>query len=142
QAAQAFIRCQSWKDAATALESVILEERTRTGSGQNPQQQRELQTLVLQAGKLYDQAGDLERAETVLEKGGCPVAAAEIALRRGRFAKAAELFLSGGQPVRAAEVLQQNGEEQAAARILGEYHRARGADQEAAHYLEMAGEFL
>jgi len=142
QAAKAFIRCQAWKQAADALDAVLLEERTRTGSGQNPQQQRELQTLVLQAGKLYDQAGDLERAEQVLEKGGCHAAAAEIALRRGRFAEAADLFLRGGQPVRAAEVLQQNGEEQAAARILGEYHRARGADQEAAHYLEIAGEYL
>jgi eukaryotic-like serine/threonine-protein kinase len=142
QAAKAFIRCQSWKEAAESLEQVILEERTRTGTGQNPQQQRELQTLVLQAGKLYDQAGELEKAEIILEKGHCHVAAAEIALRRGRFAKAAELFLEGNQPVRAAEVLQQNGEEQAAARILGEYHRSRGADQEAAHYLEIAGEFL
>jgi tetratricopeptide (TPR) repeat protein len=142
QAAKAFIRSQSWKDAAQSLEAVILEERTRTGTGQNPQQQRELQTLVLQAGKLYEQANELEKAETVLEKGGCAVAAAEIALRRGRFAKAAELFLEGGQAVRAAEVLQQNGEEQAAARILGEHHRERGADQEAAHYLEQAGEFF
>jgi len=142
QAAKAFIRCQAWKQAAEALEQVILEERTRTGTGQNPQQQREIQTLVLQAGKLYDQANELEKAETILEKGGCHVAAAEIALRRGRFAKAAELFLEGNQPVRAAEVLQQNGEEQAAARILGEYHRGRGADQEAAHYLEIAGEYL
>ena len=142
QAAHAFIRCQSWKEAADALEAVILEERTRTGTGQNPQHARELQTLVLQAGKLYDQAGELERAEIVLEKGGCHVAAAEVALRRGRFAKAAELFLEGNQPVRAAEVLQQNGEEQAAARILGEYHRGRGSDQEAAHYLEIAGEYF
>jgi tetratricopeptide (TPR) repeat protein len=142
QAAKAFIKCQAWKLAAESLDSVILEERTRTGTGQNPQHLKELQTLVLQAGKLYDQAGELEKAETVLEKGGCHVAAAEIALRRGRFAKAAELFLEGNQPVRAAEVLQQNGEEQAAARILGEYHRSRGADQEAAHYLEIAGEFL
>jgi len=142
QAAHAFIRCQSWQEAAEALESVILEERTRTGTGQNPQHVRELQTLVLQAGKLYDQAGELERSESVLEKGGCHVAAAEVALRRGRFAKAAELFLEGNQPVRAAEVLQQNGEEQAAARILGEYHRSRGSDQEAAHYLEIAGEFF
>jgi tetratricopeptide (TPR) repeat protein len=142
QAAHAFIRCQAWKDAAESLEAVILEARTRTGTGQNPQQLREVQTLVLQAGKLYDQAGMLERAESVLEKGGCPAAAAEIALRRGRFAKAAQLFLDGGQSVRAAEVLQQNGEEQEAARILGEYHRSRGADDEAAHYLELAGEWL
>jgi tetratricopeptide (TPR) repeat protein len=140
QAAHAYIRCQSWQKAAEALEEVILEERTRTGTGQNPQHLREVQTLVLQAGKLYDQAGLLDKAETVLEKGGCHVAAAEIALRRGRLAKASELFLAGNQPVRAAEVLQQFGESKEAARILGEYHRNRGDDAEAAHHLEQAGE--
>jgi len=140
QAARAFIRCQAWRKGAEALEDVILEERTRTGTGQNPQHLREVQTLVLQAGKLYDQAGLPDKAEAVLEKGGCHVAAAEIALRCGRLAKASELFLAGNQPVRAAEVLQQFGETKEAARILGEYHRGRGEDAEAAHHLEQAGE--
>src|SRR5690606_8751519 len=141
QAARAFIRCQLWKDAAAALEEVILEERTRTGTGQNPREQRELQTLVLQAGRLYDQAGLLDKSAEVLEKGGCHVAAAEVRLRKGDLEQAAELFLLGSQPVRAAEALQQLGDEQNAARILGEYHRARGDDAEAAHHLELAGEF-
>jgi len=141
QAARAFIRCQSWKPAAEALEEVILEERTRTGTGQNPREQRELQTLVLQAGRLYDQAGMLEKSAEVLEKGGCHVAAAEVRLRKGDLERAAELFLAGNQPVRAAEALQQLGDEQSAARILGEYHRSRGDDAEAAHHLELAGEF-
>lgn len=142
QAARAFIRCRSWREAAEALEEVILEERTRTGTGQNPREQRELQTLVLQAGRLFDQAGLLDRAAEVLEKGGCPVAAAEVRLRKGDLEKAAELFLEGNQPVRAAEALQQLGDERNAARILGEYHRARGDDAEAAHHLELAGEFF
>ncbi|HSJ96395.1 MAG TPA: protein kinase [Myxococcota bacterium] len=141
QAARAFIRCQSWKPAAEALEEVILEERTRTGTGQNPREQRELQTLVLQAGRLFDQAGLLEKSAEVLEKGSCHAAAAEVRLRLGDLARAAELFLHGNQPVRAAEALQQLGDEQNAARILGEYHRARGDDAEAAHHLELAGEF-
>jgi tetratricopeptide (TPR) repeat protein len=142
QAARAFIRCQSWKEAAEALEEVILEERTRTGTGQNPREQRELQTLVLQAGRLFDQAGLLDKAAEVLEKGGCHVAAAEVRLRKGDLEQAAELFLAGNQPVRAAEALQQLGDERNAARILGEYHRARGDDAEAAHHLELAGEFF
>ena len=58
-------------------------EGDRKGRNLTPQQQRELQTLVLQAGKLYDQAGDAERAEQVLEKGGCHAAAGEIADRDG-----------------------------------------------------------
>ena len=142
QAARAFIRCQCWREAAEALEEVILEERTRTGTGQNPREQRELQTLVLQAGRLFDQAGLLDKAAEVLEKGGCLVAAAEVRLRKGDLEKAAELFVEGNQPVRAAEALQQLGDERNAARILGEYHRARGDDAEAAHHLELAGEFF
>ncbi|MEB2346664.1 MAG: protein kinase [Deltaproteobacteria bacterium] len=142
QAARAYIRCQSWKQAAESLEEVILEERTRTGTGQNPREQRELQTLVLQAGRLYDQAGLLDKSAEVLEKGGCHVAAAEVRLRKGDLERAAELFLQGSQPVRAAEALQQLGDAQNAARILGEYHRARGEDAEAAHHLELAGEFF
>jgi len=141
QAARAYIRCQSWKQAAEALEEVILEDRTRTGTGQNPREQRELQTLVLQAGRLFDQAGMLDKAAEVLEKGGCHVAAAEVRLRKGDLERAAELFLHGNQPVRAAEALQQLGDAQNAARILGEYHRSRGDDAEAAHHLELAGEF-
>lgn len=142
QAARAFIRCQSWRPAAEALEEVILEERTRTGTGQNPREARELQTLVLQAGRLYDQAGMLDKSAEVLEKGGCHVAAAEVRLRKGELERAAELFLHGNQPVRAAEALQQHGDAQSAARILGEYHRSRGDDAEAAHHLELAGEFF
>jgi tetratricopeptide (TPR) repeat protein len=142
QAARAYIRCQAWRQAAEALEEVILEESTRTGTGQNPREQRELQTLVLQAGRLFDQAGMLDKACAVLEKGGCHVAAAEVALRKGELERASSLFLDGGQPVRAAEALQQLGDEQNAARILGEYHRSRGDDAEAAHHLELAGEFF
>jgi tetratricopeptide (TPR) repeat protein len=142
EAAQAYIRCQAWREAAEALEGVILEERTRPGSGQTPAQQRELQKLALQAGKLYEQAGLLDQAEAVLEQGGCFVAAGEIALRRGRLARASELLLAGNQPVRAAEALQRLGDAQAASRILGEYHRSRGEDAEAAAHLEHAGEHL
>ena len=142
QAARAYIRCQAWGRAAEALDSVILEVRTRTGTGQNPREQRELQTLVLQAGRLYDQAGESARAIDTLEKGGCWVAAAEVAVRSGDLARAAALFQNGDQPVRAAEVLQQLGDERGAAAILGEYHRLRGEDAEAAHHLELAGEFF
>lgn len=142
QAARAYIRCQAWRPAAEALDAVILEVRTRTGTGQNPRAQRELQTLVLQAGRLYDQAGETERAIDVLENGGCWVAAAEVAARNGELARAAALFENGEQPVRAAEMLQQMGDERGAAGILGEYHRMRGEDAEAAHHLELAGEFF
>ncbi len=140
-AAQAYLRAQEWEPAAEALEETILDEG-RSSAVLDTKKQRELRRMVVQAAKLYEQAGRLERAEEVLEKGGCPALAAEIALRRERFAKASELFLAAQEPLKAAEALRRLGEEQAAARILGEYHRNRGEDEEAAQYLEQAADFL
>ena len=141
-AAQAFVKAQEWARAAKALEAVILEEGVRVGSGQDPAKERELQKLVLQAGKLHERAGDLESAERVLEKGGCFTAAADVALRLEHFSKASDLFLRGGDALKAAEALRQVGEEQAAAQILGDYHREQGDDEEAARLLIQAGDFL
>ena len=141
-AAQAFLEAKEWARAAQALEAVILEEGARVGSGQDPAKERELRKLVLQAGKLHEHAGDLEAAERILEKGGCFSAAADVALRLEHFSKASDLFLRGGDPVKAADALKQVGEEQAAAQILGDYHRDRGDDEEAARLLIQAGDFL
>lgn len=141
-AAQAFVKAESWARAAGALEEVILEEGVRVGSGQDPAKERELQKLVLQAGKLYQHADDLDSAERVLEKGGCFAAAGDVALRLEHFSKASDLFLRAGDAPKAADALRQVGEEQAAAQILGEYHRERGEDEEAAQLLIQAGDFL
>ena len=141
-AAQAFLRAEEWAMAAKALEAVVLEEGVRVGGGQDPAKERELRKLVLQAGKLHEHAGDLESAERILEKGGCFSAAADVALRLEHFSKASDLFLRGGDPVKAADALRQVGEEQAAAQILGDYHRDRGDDEEAARLLVQAGDFL
>jgi tetratricopeptide (TPR) repeat protein len=140
-AAQAFVRAQNWPRAAKALESVVLEEGHRVGAGQDPAKEQELHNLVLKAGKLYEQAGDPESAERVLEKGGCFGPAAEVALRLEHFELAADLFQRAGEAPRAAEALRQIGEEQAADQVLGEYHRERGDDDEAARLLAQAGDF-
>jgi len=141
-AAQAYLKAEAWSRAAGALEAVILEEGARVGSGQDPAKEKELRKLVLQAGKLHEHAGDLESAERILEKGGCHGAAAEVALRLEHFSKASELFLRAGDPIKAADALRAVGEEQAAAQILGEYHRDRGDDEEAAQLLIQAGDYL
>jgi len=141
-AAQSFVKAQAWAKGAAALEEVITEEFARTTTGQDPKKQKELRTLVLQAGRLYEQAGNLDKAQAVLERGTCFSAAGEIALRLERFAAAAELFQRAHEPLRAAEALQRLGEDGEAARILGEYHRDRGEDEEAAAAFERAGEWL
>ena len=141
-AAQAYVRCQDWEKAATSLEQVIAEEGQRLGGGQDVRKQRELRTLILQAGKLFEQSGRPDRAEAVLERGGCTLAAAEMALRLEHFAKAATLFQSAGQPLRAAEALERMGERREAARLRGEYHRDHGEDEDAARWFEESGDYV
>jgi tetratricopeptide (TPR) repeat protein len=141
-AAQSFVKAQAWGKGAAALEEVITEEFARNTTGQDPKKQKELRTLVLQAGRLYEQAGNPEKALAVLERGSCFSAAGEIALRLERFAAAAELFQRAHEPLRAAEALQRLGEDAEAARILGEYHRDRGEDEEAAAAFERAKDWL
>lgn len=141
-AAQAYVRCRDWEKAAASLEEVIAEEGQRLGGGQDVRKQRELRTLILQAGKLFEQADRLDRAEAVLERGGCTLAAAEVALRLEHFAKAATLFQSAGQPLRAAEALERMGERREAARLRGECHRDRGEDEEAARWLGESGDYV
>jgi tetratricopeptide (TPR) repeat protein len=141
-AAHSFVRARDWERAARSLEEVILEEGSRSAGVQTPRKEQELRKLVLQAGKLYEQAGNLEAAARVLEKGGCHGAAGEIALRLGQHARAAELFGQAGEALRAAEALRQIGEEVAAARILGEWSRDRGDDEAAAQHFIDAGEYI
>jgi eukaryotic-like serine/threonine-protein kinase len=140
-AAQAFVHAQSWLRAAESLDAVIVEEGTRVGSGHDPAKQRELRKLVLQAGKLYEQAGELQAAERVLERGGCPGPAAEIAVRLGHFEKAAELFRLAGDAPRAADALRQVGQESAADQLLAEHCRDQGDDEEAARLFVQAGDY-
>jgi tetratricopeptide (TPR) repeat protein len=140
-AAQAFVKVQDWAKAAQALELAIAEEVNKTGAGQDRARERELKKLVVQAGKLHEEAGDLEAATRVLEQGECWSAAGEVAMRHGRHKKAAECFERAGNVPKAAEALRAAGEDAAAAQILGEYLRDKGNDDEAARLLVEAGDF-
>jgi tetratricopeptide (TPR) repeat protein len=140
-AAQAFVKIQDWGRAAQALDKAVTEELNKTGAGQDRNRDKELKKLVLQAGKLYEEAGDLEAATRVLEQGECWSAAGEVAFRNGNPAKAADCFQRAGNVPKAAEALRAAGEHAAAAQILGEYLRDKGNDEEAARLLVEAGDF-
>jgi serine/threonine-protein kinase len=143
QAAQSFVKAKLWDKAAKSLEEVVLEETVRSGTGgQAPDKEREVRTLVLQAAKLYEQAGDRKSALRVLERGGCYLAGAELAVRLEDHDKAAELFLAARDPKRAAESLEKAGRGDEAARILGEHLRDKGNHADAAGHLEQAGEWM
>jgi eukaryotic-like serine/threonine-protein kinase len=140
-AAQAYVGCKAWLKAAECLQEVFRDENTKVAQN-DPRKQAELGKLVRQGGKLFERAGEPERALAFLELGGCAPEAAELALRLGQHAKAAELFQRSGDPRRAAEALEQLGEHEAASRILGEYHRDQGDLKRSAESFEAAGEWL
>jgi tetratricopeptide (TPR) repeat protein len=139
-AADAYQRAQCWGEAAGALERVVDEELLEGADG--GRRQREREELVRKAAMLHEQADDLEAAQNVLVRGRCYAEAGEIALRLEQYARAAELFVEARDAPRAAKALRQIGEERAAARVLGQHHRDHGDDDEAAHHLEAAGEYL
>jgi tetratricopeptide (TPR) repeat protein len=139
-AAQCFVKCEEWEKAAACLEDVILEEAAATKGDER--KQKEVEKLVRMAGKLYARAKLDERAQAVLEKGGCYGAAGEIALRNGRQQRAAELFLEARETERAASVMRSLGDDAGAARVLAEHHRDQGDDQQAATCYEEAEEFV
>jgi len=140
-AAQSFVKVQDWAKAAHALERAIAEEVSKPGAGQDAKRDKELRKLVLQAGKLHEEAGDLEAATRVLVQGECWSAAGDVALRHGDPGRAAECFQRAGNVPKAAEALRAAGEDAAAAQILGEYLRDQGNDEEAARLLVEAGDY-
>jgi len=139
-AAKAYVTCDQWEKAAVCLEEVIRDEFG--GARREGAKSDALRKLVTMAGSLYERAELGDRAQAVLEKGGCFSPAAEIALRAGREEAAAELFLRAKDVPRAADVLRRLGRDDEAARHLAEYHRDRGEEELAAKHFEEAGELL
>ena len=68
------------------------------------------QKSALLAGRLYEKAGELDRAVAVYTKGGYFKEAAEALLRLGQPAKAAELFMRAEDHESAADAFEQAGD--------------------------------
>ena len=142
QAARAYAKAQNWSRAAASLDEVVADETRHSQGGHDPAKAAEVRKLVLQAGRLHEQAGDLGGALAVLERGECWAPAAELAVRCEDFEKAADLYQRAGDIPKAAGALQHIGEEKDAARLMGEFHRDKGEHEEAARLLAQAGDFM
>jgi serine/threonine-protein kinase len=140
-AAQSFLKVQDWKRAAGAVEKALEEELASPATGQDKEKAKELRKLVLQAGKLHEEAGDVEAALNALVRGECWAAAADLADRSGLYERAADFHQRAGNVPKAAEALRKSGESGAAAQLLGEHLRDKGREDEAAHLLLEAGDF-
>jgi tetratricopeptide (TPR) repeat protein len=97
---------------------------------------------ALSAGKLYEQAGQVERAIQIYSRGGYHRQAAEGLLRQGQPAKAAELFLRAEDPERAAAAFDQAGDAVRAAGLRGEAAFKGDKPAEAAAWFVKGRDFL
>jgi serine/threonine-protein kinase len=96
----------------------------------------------LQAGRLFEQAKQLERAAAVYTRGGYNRQAAEVLLKLGQAAKAAELFLKGEDNEKAALAFEQAGDGVRAATLRGEQAFKTDQPAEAAAWFVKGRDFL
>jgi len=97
---------------------------------------------AVQAGRLYEKAGQLDRAVTVYSKGGYHLQAAEACLRLGQPGKAAELFLRAEDHEKAAVAFEQAGDAVRAATLRGEQAFKSDRHAEAAAWFVKGRDYL
>jgi tetratricopeptide (TPR) repeat protein len=95
-----------------------------------------------QAGRLYEKAGQLERAVAAFSKGGYHREAAEALMRLGQPAKAAELFLRAEDHEKAAIAFEQAGDPVRAATLRGEQAFKSDRHAEAAAWFVKGRDYL
>jgi serine/threonine-protein kinase len=95
-----------------------------------------------QAGRLFEKAGQLDRAVTAYSKGGYHREAAEALLRVGQPGKAAELFLRAEDHEKAAVAFEQAGDPVRAATLRGEQAFKSDRQAEAAAWFVKGRDYL
>ena len=96
----------------------------------------------LQAGRLFEQATQLERAASIYSRGGYNKQAAEVLLKLGQAAKAAELFLKAEDNEKAALAFEQAGDSVRAATLRGEQAFKTDRPAEAAAWFVKGRDYL
>ena len=100
------------------------------------------QKSALHAGRLYEKAGDLNKALSVYNKGQYFKPAASVCQRLGQHGKAAELFLRAEDPQSAAEAFDKAGDTVQASTLRGEVSLKQGRLAEAAAYFQKGQDYL
>jgi tetratricopeptide (TPR) repeat protein len=142
RAAEAWEKDGKYQKAAEAYEKHFMENVSYSTTYSSTATPTADQKAARLAGKLYEQAGLLDRAVAVYGKGGYHREAAEALLRLGQPGKAAELFLRAEDNDRAAAAFEQAGDTVRSATLRGE--AAFKADQpaEAAAWFVQGRDFL
>jgi tetratricopeptide (TPR) repeat protein len=141
RAAEAFEKAGNPLKAAECYEKHFMENvsyatsySSTGGSGQ--------EKTARQAGALYEQAGQLEKALQIYTKGQYFAEAAQASMKLGRFAPAAELFMRAEDSNGAADAYERAGDRVRAATLRGEVAWKEGRIPEAAAFFQEGQDYL
>jgi serine/threonine-protein kinase len=141
RAAEAWEKQGEYLRAAEAYERHFMENVSFSTTYSSTAPAGEVKSAA-RAGKLYEKAGQLDRAVQAYQKGGFHAEAAEALLKLGQPDKAAELFLRAEDPARAAAAYEQAGDEVRAAYLRGEAAFKADRPAEAAAFFVKGRDFL
>src|SRR4029079_2291394 len=136
RAAEAYQKKEEWAKAAECLEKHCMENVSFStqSSATTPSTD---QKTALQAGKLYERAGQLGKALQIYSRGSYFKEAADVCTQQGQHAKAAELYQRAEDNGLAADAYEKGGDRVKAANLRGEVALKAGKTPEAArHFLE------
>jgi eukaryotic-like serine/threonine-protein kinase len=142
RAADAHERGSDWRAAATSLAQQVTELESRGSHYRSASQDAEITRLCHRAGRLFEKAGEIERALKLYERGGQLRLAAATAERLGQLRKAAELYRKAGSTEKAAELYERSGDAREAANLLGDERLSGGDALAAAEAFVKGGDLL
>jgi len=136
RAAEAYQKKEEWGKAAECYEKHFMENVSFSTQYSSTAPSADQKT-ALQAGKLYERAGQLGKALQIYSRGSYFKEAADVCMRQGQYAKAAELYLRAEDNGLAADAYEKGGDRVKAANLRGEVALKAGKTPEAArHFLE------
>jgi tetratricopeptide (TPR) repeat protein len=141
RAAEAFEKCGAFLRAAECYEKHFDENVTYATTYSATAQSADHKSALV-AGRLYERAGDLQRAYQAYAKGSYFKEAAGACLHLGEFARAAELYLRAEDPQRAAEAWERAGDPVRAANLRGEVALKADRIPEAAAFFQQGQDYL
>jgi tetratricopeptide (TPR) repeat protein len=142
RASEAHERGGDFQKAAECLKRHAAELESRGSHYRAASQDAEIARLCHRAGRLFEKAGETERALELYERGGQVRLAAQLAERLELHRRAAELYRKAGAVEKAAELYERAGDAREAANLLGDARLSAGDASAAAEAFAKAGDFL
>lgn len=141
RAAESWARQGDFKRAAESYEKHFDDNVTYATTYSSTAQSADHKS-ALQAGRLYEKAGDLQKAYQAYTKGAYFKEAAAALLALGQPARAAELFMRAEDPESAAQAYEQAGDGVKAALLRGEVALKADRRAEAAAFFQRGQDYL